>query len=235
MSKISQSAGFTGGIAFTAALAIVIARAQMDPQSSYRFILTVPYLVPALLCISGLCLFLVLREQELFQLWFQAVITFLVPPVSRALAHPGEGEQSSVPHLRPTEKPQIKFLKLEELKRGDSADRSYPDRFSAVLVNNRDIDVEVSMPIWESKDVHVQIPLPPSLQLEAQFGWRKDDWESRLKRCLAVKPQQAFKITVDSRVADGDGIDIRLKRGTIGCLVFPIRAGNKLYQERIEI
>jgi hypothetical protein len=137
----------------------------------------------------------------------------------------------------------IKYLRLEMCNQDDPDTPLYPavepyrNRVVLVLINQRDVDIEVSMPVWESEDVHAKIPLPSTLQLEAPYSKRPNDWQwdSHWEKCLTLASQQAFKVTVDFRIPFGDGIDIRLKRGTTGCFIFPLRVQDKLVQERVRI
>src|SRR5216684_8522726 len=74
---------FTLGMAvITLAAAIVIAKAQVNANISYGWILTAPWVVPTLLTISFLLFFMALREWRGFRKGFWRVVTFIVPPYS---------------------------------------------------------------------------------------------------------------------------------------------------------
>jgi hypothetical protein len=166
--------------------------------------------------------------------------------MSAFAVHPNPQTPSPAPATTPppivtVAPPHTRFLRLEKCGREDSDDGLYPaeppylDRVALVLINQRDVEIEVGMPVWESEGVYAKIPLPPSLQLEGPYGRRENDWVSHWERCLVIQSQQAFKVTVDFRIPFGDGMDIRLKRETTGTLVFPLRIQDKLVQERISI
>lgn len=66
--------------AVSIAVAIVIAKAQIDEHIWYRFILKNPYVVPSLICFSGLMFLVALREWHKFRRVCWVAFTWLIPP-----------------------------------------------------------------------------------------------------------------------------------------------------------
>jgi len=65
---------------------VIVAKAQLSPAIWYRWILTNPLIVPAMFGLSGVFLFLALRQWQHFRKYFWIVCAKLVPPLVSAPA-----------------------------------------------------------------------------------------------------------------------------------------------------
>ena len=79
--SMSKRWGALGGAVLTIAIAVMIAKAQTDPSSWYRPIITNPHVIPFLLIVSGVLFFMSLRDWTPFKRGFGILAAFLVPPV----------------------------------------------------------------------------------------------------------------------------------------------------------
>lgn len=73
------------------------------------------------------------------------------------------------------------------------------------------------------------------LRLEGPRGWKADDWEPEEWPCLTLKPGQTFSGWIGLHSPHGEGLHVRVNKGTTGHLVFPLKIEGKLTYERVQI
>jgi hypothetical protein len=103
------------------------------------------------------------------------------------------------------------------------------------VIQNGGKDIELWTPLWESKEVVHQSPMISRFQLEGPKGYREKDLSKEEFACISLSPGQSVAGWIGLLQPAGEGLPIRVKRGTTGFLVFPIKMEGKLTFERIAI
>lgn len=109
----------------------------------------------------------------------------------------------------------------------------YRDKVRFVIANSGE-EIEVWTPLWESNDVVEMPPLMSRLTLIEEARGAKTDGAVEYS-CLSLKPCQVFSGWIGLTQSHGEGLQVRLNRGTTGQLVFPLKIEGKLRYERVQI
>jgi hypothetical protein len=118
----------------------------------------------------------------------------------------------------------------------DAPTVTYKNKIRVVLTNSSADEIQVWTPVWDeaSSEVKCQWPLGTSLQTAGPRGWLKDDWLEE-QSCLRVAPNSVFRCWIGLTPPVGESIERRIPQQKNGTLIFPIKAGNKLFEARVKI
>ncbi len=119
-----------------------------------------------------------------------------------------------------------------EPSRHDSEDQ-FRDKVRFIMTTSRDLDIWT--PLWESSDVAHQSPLTVTLYKEGPKGRLANDWESQGQHCLRLLAGASFAGWIGLLQPSGEGLAVRVNKGTTGTLQFPVKIEGKLTYERVPI
>lgn len=121
--------------------------------------------------------------------------------------------------------PTSKYVKyLSYMMDGNAGEHGFGDRVWMQFENQWDTEIEIWGPVWNSKDVHIRLPVD-CLRLG----------DEKPAPCVRVPSSQKFGLQVYFSSPPDKGIAIRLSRAETGSLMFPIKIEGKLKCEKVDI
>jgi len=114
---------------------------------------------------------------------------------------------------------------------------NYPDKVWFVIKNTSGENVNLWAPIWEvdpTNRVFAKQPIGTAIWKMASALPSVSD-KAEDQGCVMLTPGEQVRGWIGLLEPAGEGLSIRVKRGTTGYLVFPLKVSGKLWYEKIKI